>query len=369
MSFINITFKPGARQREFGIVKRLLENSGYKLMPVGKGRDSLVFKTSVPPVSGLKEKIATQPGVKKAQYIPTSYLLASKNYKPESSTININNSNIGNGKITVFAGPCAVESRQQVLETAIAVKELGVTVLRGGIFKPRTSPYNFQGLGKKGLEYLLEAKEHTGLDLVVEVMQLNEIAPVAEVADLLQVGSRNMQNYPLLKALGQQEKPVLLKRGMGCSLNDLLMSAEYILSGGNSGVILCERGIKTFSDFSRNTFDINAIPALKLLSHLPVIGDPSHGTGVRELVGPVGLAALAAGADGIMVEVHPNPEKAKSDGHQSLTVKEFQQLMLQVQNISAALNRPRNCVAINSPAVAQHLIEEKIDKDGELSIH
>lgn len=238
-----------------------------------------------------------------------------------------------------MAGPCAVESRQQLLEAAQAVKEAGARILRGGAFKPRTSPYSFQGLGREGLELLAEARAATGLAVVSEVVAPEDVPLVARYVDILQVGARNMQNYALLRAVGRARRPVLLKRGMMATLEELLMAAEYIMAQGNSQVMLCERGIRTFETYTRNTLDINAVPLLKQLTHLPVIVDPSHGTGLREIVGPVSQAAVAAGADGLLIEVHPHPEKALSDGPQSLRPDEFTSLLEKLRPIARAMGR------------------------------
>jgi 3-deoxy-7-phosphoheptulonate synthase len=234
---------------------------------------------------------------------------------------------IGSDQFVVMAGPCSVESREQILQSAEHVKKAGAKVLRGGAFKPRTSPYSFQGLEEEGLKLLAEARAKTGLLIITEVITPTDVALVAEYSDILQLGARNMQNFVLLKEVGKLKKPVLLKRGQSSTLKELLMSAEYIMSQGNEQVILCERGIRTFEDYTRNTFDLSAVPALKELSHLPVIADPSHGTGVRSLVTPMAKAAVAAGADGLIIEVHPNPEEAFSDGAQSLAPEQFSSLM------------------------------------------
>jgi len=234
---------------------------------------------------------------------------------------------MGNNHFVVMAGPCSVESREQIFKSAEQVKNAGATVLRGGAFKPRTSPYSFQGLEEEGLKLLAEARERTGLFVITEVITPGDVSLVAQYADILQIGARNMQNFALLKEVGKTQKPVMLKRGMSSTLKELLMSAEYILSQGNYQVILCERGIRTFEDYTRNTCDLSAVPALKQMSHLPVIVDPSHGTGIRSLVTPLAKAAVAVGADGLMIEVHPNPEEAFSDGAQSLLPEQFEELM------------------------------------------
>ncbi len=261
-----------------------------------------------------------------------SWKYASRQYQPEDTVVSIGSVFIGSGEPVVIAGPCAVESAEQIVETALAVKEAGAHLLRGGAFKPRTSPYDFQGLGAKGLELLAQAREMTGLGIVTEVLDPADVPLVAEYADMLQIGSRNMYNYPLLRAVGRQDKPVLLKRGMSATLYEFLMSAEYILAEGNPNVVLCERGIRGFSDFTRNTLDLSIVPAVKQYSHLPIIVDPSHGTGRPEYIEPMSLAALAAGADGIMVEVHPRPHRALSDADQALTLTQFQEMMKKIRS-------------------------------------
>jgi 3-deoxy-7-phosphoheptulonate synthase len=253
--------------------------------------------------------------------------------------INVNGAEIGGKQIAVFAGPCSVESREMIIESAHMVKEAGATVLRGGAFKPRSSPYSFQGLGEEGLKYLAEAREATGLAIITEVMSVDEIELVGEYTDIFQVGARNNQNYSLLKALGKANKPVFLKRGISGTIQELLMGAEYILSGGNMQVMICERGIRTYETATRNTFDINAIPLLKELTHLPVVADPAHGTGMANLVPAIAKAAVAAGADVLMVEVHPDPKRAWSDGAQSLNPAGFTKLMNDLRPIAAAVGR------------------------------
>ncbi|MDQ2952286.1 MAG: 3-deoxy-7-phosphoheptulonate synthase, partial [Chloroflexota bacterium] len=254
---------------------------------------------------------------------------------------------IGNEALTIIAGPCSVENRTMLYETANAVMASGATILRGGAFKPRSSPYAFRGLGVDGLELLAEARTETDLAIVTEVLTPADVEAVARVADCLQIGARNMQNYSLLDAVGEQQKPVLLKRGMSATIEEFLLSAEYILARGNRNVILCERGIRTFEKYTRNTFDVSAIPLLKRLSHLPVVADPSHGTGKWYLVAPVALAAVAAGADGLIIEVHPSPDHALSDGFQSLTFENFTALMGKVRAVAGAIGR-----AVGDPALA-----------------
>jgi 3-deoxy-7-phosphoheptulonate synthase len=268
-------------------------------------------------------KLSALPGVASVTPISRPFKLASREFHPTDTIVRVGNAVVGDGSLCVMAGPCSVEGREQLLTTADAVKAAGGNVLRGGAFKPRTSPYSFQGLGEEGLHYLAEAKERTGLPVITEVMESRDVDLVARHADILQIGARNMQNFPLLTAVGRAGKPVMLKRGLSATIEEWLMSAEYILSTGNPDVILCERGIRTFETYTRNTFDLTAVPLLHHLTHLPVVADPSHATGKRWLVRPMALAAVATGADGIMVEIHPNPDEAWSDGEQSLTLEMF----------------------------------------------
>ncbi|MFQ5409737.1 MAG: 3-deoxy-7-phosphoheptulonate synthase [Anaerolineales bacterium] len=278
-------------------------------------------------------------GVEKTVPILKPFKLASRDFHAADSMVDVDGLQIGGDEVVIIAGPCSVESRTQLLETAHAVKEAGAQALRGGAFKPRTSPYSFQGMGRDGLEILSEARAQTGLAVVTEVLTPEHLPMVTEHADVLQIGARNMQNYELLKAIGRAGHPVLLKRGLMSTIEELLMSAEYILSYGNSHVTLCERGIRTFEKYTRNTTDINAVPVLKKLTHLPVILDPSHGVGKWEFVTAVARAGIAAGADGLIVEVHPHPEQALSDGGQSLKPEKFAELVRQVRAIAAAIGR------------------------------
>jgi 3-deoxy-7-phosphoheptulonate synthase len=280
------------------------------------------------------------PGVAEALRVSQPFKLVSREVKEEDTVIDVGGVKVGGRAIVVMAGPCSVESKDQILETAHAVKKAGASILRGGAWKPRTSPYEFQGLREEGLKLLALAREETGLKVVTEVMSTETVPLVADYADILQVGARNMQNYPLLERLGQVKKPVMLKRALSGTIKEWLMAAEYIVAKGNPSVMLCERGIRTFETATRNTLDINAIPVLKSLTHLPVIVDPSHGIGIRKHVAAIARAGVAAGADAIMVEVHPRPEKALSDGHQSLTIPEFEELMRQVRVIALAIERP-----------------------------
>jgi 3-deoxy-7-phosphoheptulonate synthase len=278
-------------------------------------------------------------GVEKSVEISKSYKLASREFHPQSSIINVAGVKIGGGNLVVMAGPCAVESREQLLASAKIVKAGGAQLLRGGAYKPRTSPYSFQGLEEEGLKYLAEARELTGLRIVTEVTEVEAVESVCKYADMLQVGARNMQNFRLLKEVGRCNKPVLLKRGLAATLNEWLNAAEYIMNEGNQNVVFCERGIRTYETYTRNTLDLSAVAAIKHLSHLPVIVDPSHGTGKWRMVKPMAFAAVAAGADGLMLEVHPNPSKALSDGPQSLTPDNYMEVMRGVKEITMFLHK------------------------------
>jgi 3-deoxy-7-phosphoheptulonate synthase len=278
-------------------------------------------------------------GVERVVPLLGPFKLASRDFKKEDTVFSIDGAQIGGKRIVVMAGPCAVEGKGQITEAALAVKKAGAVGLRGGAFKPRTSPYSFQGLGEEGLKLLAEARDMAGLAVVTEVITPEQVPLVAQYADVLQVGARNMQNFALLNAVGESHKPVLLKRGLMSTIEEFLNAAEYILSHNNPRVILCERGIRTFETYTRNTVDINAIPVLKHMSHLPVIVDPSHGTGKREYVAAISRAAIAAGADGLIIEVHPDPENAMSDGAQSLRPEEFEELMKQLKPVAEAVGR------------------------------
>ena len=321
-----------------GVVKRV-EELGYKVH-LSRGEACTIIG-----IIGADDYLIQQDtfevldGVEKTVRIMKPYKYASRDFVPSSTSISVNGVSVGGEKIVVMAGPCSVESREQILETAHAVKEAGGSVLRGGAFKPRSSPYSFQGLGEEGLKYLAEAREQTGLPVITEVMSSEDIELVGDYTDIFQIGARNNQNYPLLKAVGKTSKPVFLKRGISGTIQELLMGAEYILSNGNMQVMVCERGIRTYETATRNTFDINAIPVLKQLTHLPVVADPAHGTGQWEYVSPIAKAAVAAGADALMIEVHPNPSKAWSDGAQSLTFERFGSLMQELRLIAGAVGR------------------------------
>ncbi|MBP8613642.1 MAG: 3-deoxy-7-phosphoheptulonate synthase [Firmicutes bacterium] len=285
-------------------------------------------------------KIEVLPGVERIIRVLRPFKLASREFKQEPTVITLSNGlRIGGDGIVIIAGPCAIENEESIIDTALAIKDSGAHVLRGGAYKPRTSPYTFQGLGVKGLEMLARAREESGLPIVTEVMSPSDVRLVSEFADILQVGARNMQNFSLLHALGEIQKPVLLKRGMMCTIEEWLMAAEHIMSSGNHQVILCERGIRTFETYTRNTMDLSAVPLVKQLSHLPIIADPSHATGASALVPPMAKASIAAGADGLMIEVHLDPENALSDGAQSLKPGVFAELMQDVRTIAAAVGR------------------------------
>ena len=278
-------------------------------------------------------------GVKEAHRIASPYKLASRGFRPAGTVVRVGNVDIGGARLVMMAGPCSVENREQIERSAEVVARAGAVVIRGGAFKPRSSPYAFQGLGEEGLKMLREAADRNGLLTISEVMDQTQIPLVAQYADILQVGARNMQNFNLLRELGKLRTPVLLKRGPSATIEELLLSAEYIMAGGNYDVILCERGIRTFETYTRNTMDISAIPVVKKLSHLPIVADPSHGTGRRDMVAPMARASVASGADGLLIEVHPDPDHALSDGAQSLRPEQFQELMAQLRKIAPAVGR------------------------------
>jgi 3-deoxy-7-phosphoheptulonate synthase len=286
-----------------------------------------------------REQLSTMAGVEDVLRVTHPYKIASRHYHPDNTVFPLGNTQVGSNDLTIIAGPCSVEGRSELLEVAHMVKEAGATALRGGAFKPRTSPYSFQGLGEEGLKYLAEAREQTGLPVVTEVMDPSLVPLVTQYADVLQIGARNMQNYTLLHAAGESMHPVLLKRGMSSTLDELLQAAEYILSHGNMRVMVCERGIRTFGKETRNTFDLNAIVALKQLTHLPVIADPSHATGKWEYVEGVALGAIAAGADGVIVEVHQQPDVALSDGRQSLKPAKYTAMLDKIRGLATVLGR------------------------------
>ena len=320
-----------------GVVSRV-ESLGYRVH-LSRGEETTIIGVIGDDRPIDREQFELLDGVEKTMPVLKPFKIASRDMHPQDTLIPLNAVQVGGPQIAIIAGPCSVESRQQIIEAAHAVKEAGATALRGGAFKPRTSPYSFQGMGEEGLQLLAEAREATGLPIVTEAMSPDQIPLVEKYADVIQLGARNMQNYALLNAAGDACKPVLLKRGMMSTIEELLMSAEYILAKGNTQIMLCERGIRTFEKYTRNTTDINAVPVLKQLTHLPVILDPSHGTGKWEYVSAVSKAGIAAGADGLIIEVHPDPTKALSDGAQSLKPEKFAQLVRDIRRIAEAVDR------------------------------
>jgi 3-deoxy-7-phosphoheptulonate synthase len=333
-----IVLKPQATEAEIAQIVKTIESFGLAAH-ISKGTERTIIG-AIGDERALQERpLEAFPFVEKVLPILKPYKLASREFKPEGSAVDVDGVVVGGQRVVVMAGPCAVEGRDILLETARLIKDAGGHILRGGAYKPRTSPYSFQGLGEEGLKYLAEARQETGLPIVTELMDTREASVVYECADLIQIGARNMQNFKLLKEVGCRRKPVLLKRGMSSTVKELLLAAEYIMSEGNYDVILCERGIRTFEDATRNTLDLSAVPLIKRLSHLPVVVDPSHGTGKWDLVSPMALAAVAAGADGIMVEVHPRPEEALSDGPQALLPSTFAKLMDDLIRVAQAVGR------------------------------
>ncbi len=335
-----IIMKPNASDEQINNVAEKLKKHGFGVH-LSKGVERTVIGAIGDKSAIELETIAMLPGVSDIVPIRKPYKLVSREFKMEDTVIKINDrlSIGGHEPVAVIAGPCSVESREQILEVAEAVKAAGASALRGGAFKPRTSPYSFQGLGEEGLKLLEEAKNRTGLPIVTELMDTRDIPLVEKYADIIQIGARNMQNFVLLREVGKTGKPVLLKRGAGSTIEELLMSAEYILSEGNHNVMLCERGIRTLETYTRNTLDLSAIPVIKKLSHLPVIIDPSHGTGRWDLVTAMSKAAVAAGCDGLMIEVHPHPDEALSDGPQSLKPDTFRELMFELKQVAKAVSR------------------------------
>lgn len=336
-----IVLKPDVSEEALSHIIKKLESKGLKAH-ISKGTERTIIGV-IGDTSKVSEEeedaIRVMTGVEDVLRILKPYKLASKDFKKEPTLINVGGNIIGGKKIHVIAGPCSVENRAMIVAVAEDVKKAGVTFLRGGAFKPRTSPYTFQGLGEEGLLYLSEAKKRTGLPIVTELMDPRDLDLMVKYADIIQIGARNMQNFRLLLEVGTVKKPVLLKRGLSATIKEWLMSAEYIMSRGNHEVILCERGIRTFETATRNTLDLSSVPLLKQLTHLPVIVDPSHGVGKWDLVAPMARAAIAAGADGLMIEVHPNPEEAMSDGEQSLKPDQLHQLMKELKAIAEAVGR------------------------------
>jgi 3-deoxy-7-phosphoheptulonate synthase len=333
-----IVMKQDATPDEIRGVARAVEARGFRAHPIPGAQRTAIG------VTGNRDAVdrpvfESLPGVLEVIPVTHGYKLVSREVKPESTVVEVGGVRIGAKELVVAAGPCAVESREQVLTVARKVKESGATLLRGGAFKPRTSPYSFQGLGREGLEILAAAREETGLPVVTEALDPEGVDVVEEYADVIQVGARNMQNFSLLRRCGRASRPVLLKRGLAATLEEFLMSAEYILAEGNYQVILCERGLRTFSDFSRNTLDLAVVPAVKRLSHLPILVDPSHGTGRRDKVAPMSRGAVAVGADGLLIEVHHDPDTALSDGPQSVTPEMFESLMGELRQMAPILGR------------------------------
>ena len=333
-----VIMKPDTTIEEIDKLKNKIEREGCKVSVI-QGENQCILglvgdTTKIDP-----SKIEANKQVERVTKVQQPYKLANRLFHPSDTIIRVKDETIGGRKLAVIAGPCSVESEEQIVEIARAVKESGAGFLRGGAFKPRTSPYSFQGLKKHGLELLKIARQETGLPIVTEIMSADMIDLFVQNVDVIQIGARNMHNFELLKELGKTRTPILLKRGLSATIEELIMSAEYIMSEGNENVILCERGIRTFETYTRNTLDLSAIPAIKRLSHLPIIVDPSHAAGMWWMVEPLSKAAIAVGADGLMIEVHNDPENAKCDGQQSLTPKRFKTLMSDLEPIAAAVNR------------------------------
>jgi len=333
-----VVLRKGSTKADLEGIQRHIQGHGLQAQ-VSEGVERTVVGVLGETFPELKDELSRLDGVLEVVPISKPYKLCSREFKPEDTIVKIGNVSVGGDELVVMAGPCAVEDELQVISTAEAVKAGGATVLRGGAFKPRSSPYSFRGMGVQGLQLLAKAREETGLPIVTEVMAPEDVGMVSQYADVLQIGTRNAQNFNLLDAVGRIRKPVLLKRGYSCSYEEWLLSAEYILAGGNSQVILCERGIRTFETGTRFTIDLSAIPVIKGLSHLPVVADPSHSTGKANLVTPMTLAAVAAGSHGIIVDVHPNPSMAKCDGAQALTFETFAAMMPQVKAIAQAVGK------------------------------
>jgi 3-deoxy-7-phosphoheptulonate synthase len=336
-----ISMKPHATKAEIDAVCERIREFGYKVHSSEGEERVIIGAVGIGDVTACLESLEAMPQVEKAVRISAPYKFVSREFRSVRSEIEANGTAIGGDEFVVMAGPCSVENEAQIIETALAVAKHGAKFLRGGAFKPRTSPYDFQGMELEGLRLLRRAKQETGLGIITEVMSDRDVEMVAEYADILQIGARNMQNFALLKEVGKVHRPVMLKRGLSSTVKELLMSAEYIVAHGNANVILCERGIRTFETATRNTCDITAVAVLNELSHLPVILDPSHATGKRSLVPPLSRAGVAIGADGLIVEVHPQPEKAMSDGAQSLTLQQFDAMMRELQPYIALWKKAR----------------------------
>ena len=333
-----VVLKPDLRPEEIQKVIERIESFGLRAH-ISEGKERTIIGAIGDERLLADRSLESFPGVEKVLPILKPYKLVSREFQKHNTIIKVDGQEIGGKKIHVMAGPCSVESREQVLESALPAKQAGATFLRGGAFKPRTSPYSFQGLGEEGLDYLSEARKATGMPIITEVLDPRDLDLVARYSDILQIGARNMQNFKLLTEVGKLGKPVMLKRGLSATIQEFLLSAEYIAAEGNRKIILCERGIRTYETETRNTLDLSAVPVLKQLSHLPVFIDPSHGTGRWDLVAPMALAAVAAGADGLLIEVHSNPEVALSDGPQSLKPKKFAAMMEDLKKVAAAVGR------------------------------
>ena len=334
-----IIMRHDAEPAEIERVCAVIEEMGYQSRPMpGRQRTTVGLVGNDGRVDG--SRLAALPGVAEILHVTKPYKQVSREWRAEATVVELPGGlRIGGEEVVVMAGPCSVESEEQIIAAARAVRAAGATILRAGAFKPRSSPYSFQGLGRRGLDLLVKARNETGLLIVTEAMDAEGLELVADAADIIQLGARNMQNYSLLKQVGRQKKPVLLKRGLSATIQELLLSAEYILAEGNPNVILCERGVRGFDSTTRNLFDLSAIPVVKGLSHLPIIADPSHGTGHRDMVTPMARAAVAAGADGLLIEVHPQPDRALSDGAQSLYPDQFARLMIEARQIAEAIGR------------------------------
>lgn len=333
-----IVMNAKATEAQIDHVRKKLEQWGFGTH-LSQGIERTIIGAIGPKRAGIMESLEAMDGVEKVVPILQPFKLASREFQKETTQVNVNGVIFGGSKLVIIAGPCAVENEEQMLNTARMVKKAGASMLRGGAFKPRTSPYAFQGLEEEGLKILKSVSAEVGIPFVTEVVNPRDVDLVARYADMFQIGARNMQNFTLLKEVGKTKKPVILKRGLAATIEEWLMAAEYILSEGNFAVVLCERGIRTYETSTRNTLDLSAIPTIQRLSHLPILADPSHGTGKRHLVLPLSRAAVAAGADGLLVEVHPDPESALSDGPQSLNFSEFEALMNEIKPVAAAIRR------------------------------
>jgi 3-deoxy-7-phosphoheptulonate synthase len=340
-----VVMRSGFAQEELDNVTRHIEEAGLRVHLSRGEAHAIVGVVGLPITDRLQEALEVLPGVERVLRVSKRYKLASRDFHPEPTGIRIGEVTLGGDAVAIVAGPCSVEGEEQFLTTAEALREAGAVMLRGGAFKPRTSPYEFRGLGERGLEIMALARERTGLPVVTEVMAPGDVPLVARYADMLQIGARNSQNYLLLEAAGAAGKPVMLKRGMSVQIEEWLLAAEYVMASGCPDVLLCERGIRTFETITRNTLDLSAVPAVKKLSHLPVAIDPSHGTGKADLVPAMALAAVAAGADALMIEVHPSPDQALSDGAQSLDLAQFADLMPRLEAVAGAVGRRLAAVA------------------------